>query len=1329
MPPFLCCPNGHRFVAATSAVGEAIPCPECGTPWVPDAPTHSTALPSTHADDPEATGPYEPTTAPEEQSPPAEPPGYEILRSLGQGGMGTVYLARQIGFNRLVALKMIRAADQASPRDRLRFQTEAESIARLSHAHIVQVFEVGEFAGQPFYSMEHCGGGSLRERLREHPLTPTEAASLVSRLAGAMEAAHRAGVIHRDLKPANVLLTADGTPRIADFGLAKKLDDQGQTVPGAILGTPSYMAPEQARGDTDLGPAVDVYALGAILYECLTGRPPFKAATLWETVGQVLNSEVVSPRQLNSKVPLDLETICLKCLQKDRLRRYASASALADDLGRFLAVQPIQARPVGSVERATKWVRRNPVVAVLSAAVVLLLVTGTAVSTTLAILAWQRANDLTNANLEIRQREEKVLDSNRRLRESLVVGWYGPLGQTEPRVIGGSNPLTSSEVNALQQIAESREPGLGELLVRVALAREARARQLMRRADHVLHAAVGLDETERATVERLLLQELTRSGRSRPEQANFAFALARLGGLSDEARRVTLEHLIREMNGWGNLSQILATRSMLHAVLAPLPEADTRELVALLLPAMASPEQPGVRAFQAHTLLTLAERLPEAEARPLYPTAVRAVLRQTLEGDRPIVALPHSVLATALPHLTDAEVSEAARMLRQGLDRWQERRSSLDLRAWGESVRVLVPRLAPIDAEDLASVLVVKMAVTTDGSTLGHLAAPLLDLAPGLTEATARRLVDPLGQPVVAVGGLYPVGQRLTALRALLGRLGPMARRDLEPILLPRLAALPLEPDLHVRREVGRCVVLLIEPLPHEEAQARIVALTRRLTARTFLTFDYGPGLAALFGPFLPAEEARRLVELLLTDPGTADRDGMTREALALLKRVPTEAIPGVVDLAEKQIDRAADPRALLPALTVASAALEGLDPDRSAARWSPLGQAVFRRLAEFAALSLTIGDLAEFHQALARFPRSERGRFARQMAAALHPSRPGSGGRLATFLRQIGDLVPTLAPVDVEKVAERLMANLEAEQPGWSTVQQLLPCWEALTVRLSAARNARLAGRLLDDLRRHGRAGILIHHDVLSRLMDHGGVAGRALAPQVIALLRAELKTTPGASMRYNFIVQMVPHLERLDATTARTIARETMADIHRAIPASPPGGYDRRVLSFALVRLLPFLESAEQRAELEALTDRLTTTLKNAADSKQLDEPTYLLEAIAALLPEERAAALAGDLCRGGLEPALVARLMRGLLAGLPRPDTARSVAGLVGGVMVGTPYLGLAQTLPPFRLGDNNLLAILAEPLCVGEPRRAVLEVLEQRHRRRFIDHWEAARYLRR
>jgi tetratricopeptide (TPR) repeat protein len=330
----------------------------------------------TESDDPNRTVPpsvFEPDAHPVPgATTPADWPtiaGYDLLERLGEGGMGVVYKARHRGLNRLVALKMIRGGSQARAEHFSRFRVEAEAVARLRHPNIIQIYDIGEAGGLPFVALELLEGGSLDDRLAGTPQPGRETAELMITLAWAVHVAHQAGIVHRDLKPSNVLYTSDGILKVTDFGLAKRIDsDEGQTESGQIMGSPSYMAPEQALGHSrDVGPAADVYALGAILYDMLTGRPPFKGETPMETIRQVIDDDPVPPSRLVPKVARDVETICLKCLHKEPSRRYESARALADDLTRYLRGEPIKARPIPFWVRGAKWARRRPVAAGLLA--------------------------------------------------------------------------------------------------------------------------------------------------------------------------------------------------------------------------------------------------------------------------------------------------------------------------------------------------------------------------------------------------------------------------------------------------------------------------------------------------------------------------------------------------------------------------------------------------------------------------------------------------------------------------------------------------------------------------------------------------------------------------------------------------------------------------------------------------------------------------------------------------------------------------------------------------------------------------------------------------
>ncbi len=334
---------------------------------------------------------------------------YELLEEIARGGMGIVYKARQISLNRIVAVKMLLFGQFSSDEFVKRFRAEAEAVASLQHPHIVAIHEIGEHEGQQYFSMDYIEGSNLAELVREKPLVPRQAAALLKTVAEALHYAHGHGILHRDLKPSNVLIDASNQPHVTDFGLAKRLTSNADlglaaahlTTAGQIIGTPNYIPPEQTAANAgQVGPASDVYSLGAIFYHLLTGRPLFLADSLQNTLFQVLNKQPVAPRLLNPAVPRDLETICLKCVEKNPQRRYASAQALADDLGRFLGQEPIAARPASTPERLWRWCRRKPGIASLAAAVFLLLLAITSVSI-LAAIHFQRMREEARQNLYV----------------------------------------------------------------------------------------------------------------------------------------------------------------------------------------------------------------------------------------------------------------------------------------------------------------------------------------------------------------------------------------------------------------------------------------------------------------------------------------------------------------------------------------------------------------------------------------------------------------------------------------------------------------------------------------------------------------------------------------------------------------------------------------------------------------------------------------------------------------------------------------------------------------------------------------------------------------
>lgn len=476
-------------------------------------------------------------------------PGYQVTGELARGAMGVVYKAQQLGLGRWVALKMVLAGAHASESDLKRFQGEARAVAALQHANIVQIYEINQHEGLPYFSMEYVEGGTLLQKTHRQPQPPRDAAFWIETLARAMAYSHQHGVIHRDLKPGNILISSGGVLKITDFGLAKRLGaaDSNQTREGAVIGTPSYMAPEQAGGGSQsVGPSADVYALGAILYELLTGRPPFLAASATQTILQVLSEEPMAPTRLQPHLSTDLVTICMKCLQKEPVKRYQGAEALAEDVRRFLAGEPILARPVSQMERAWRWCKRKPAVAALSASVFVLLL-AVAISSTVSYFRIKEekaeverqssrakiARGEADTQKEAAQKAEKVASTVGKLAVNNLYVWVTEVEEKlrdRPDLANLRQELVSTGMDGLKKIdGLAKDAGtVGQAFRTMGVAHQ--------RMGDILE---GKGKTEEAFSKyQLSLEYFERLGKEEPNNDwipwNFAVSYDKLGAMSQE---------------------------------------------------------------------------------------------------------------------------------------------------------------------------------------------------------------------------------------------------------------------------------------------------------------------------------------------------------------------------------------------------------------------------------------------------------------------------------------------------------------------------------------------------------------------------------------------------------------------------------------------------------------------------------------------------------------------------------------------------------------------------------------------------------------------------
>jgi hypothetical protein len=1330
------------------------------------------------------------TLAPTEVSSAAERaavPGYEILGELGRGGMGVVYKARHLGLNRLVALKMILAGGHAGPDELARFRGEAEAVARLNHPNIVQIHDVGESGGLPYFSLEFVEGGSLDRKLNGTPLPADEAAKLVETLARAMAAAHVAGLVHRDLKPANVLLGADGTPKVTDFGLAKKLDTAGQTASGAVMGTPSYMAPEQAGGKSrEIGPLTDVYALGAILYECLTGRPPFKAATPLDTILQVVSEEPVPPTKLNTRVPVDLETICLKCLQKEPSKRYASAGELVEDLRRFQNGETIAARPAGMLERAGKWAMRRPAAAALLAVSVFATLTVLGVFSTAAAMVYDKNRELSEANVRLtdernransatkdaEQSSKELRESRDDLEKTLARSLLRPLA-----LRSGAEPMTEPEWGALWELAINRRGRLGYRFVEEASRSPATSRQLRDRADLALHAAVGLDEECRAEVESLLLTRLADRAVGGEQKKDLALALAAWDGLSSPGAVETARELIsalsdsidpNDLHALGKWSQGMS------AVAARMGPKEAAQVAVLLTLAMKDPKN-------ASSLLQLTQRLPalaaRMEPREATQTAAQAAtalvqsmrdpkhvsIAGSMKGATTEYALADG-LSVVAPFMDPKEAAQtaaqAAAVLTEAIKGTKDGNA---LQSLSQGISSVAARLEPKRAAEAAVVLIQAMSETTDPTTLQRLVQGLSSVAARLEPRQAAEVAANLAQAIHKATHPFVLRYLSQGLSAVAARLEPkraatvltQAMQDpknvhgLQPLaqglsetaaLEPKEATLAAAAIIQAMQDPKNVSSFTLPQLaqglsavasrlePTDAAQAAAVLTQARKRAGAMR--ELWEGLSAVTARMEPNEAAAVLIQAMSETTDAYDLHGLAQGLSAVAFRLEPRDAEEAAKTVIQAMSRAAHPTPVKYLGEGLSALAMRLEPKDAAA---VLIQALKGRNNVYASLSLARGLSA---LAVRMEPR-EAAATAAQAAAAITEAMqdPKNVG----YLQNLGNAFSMVAAHMGTKEAEQAAAQAAAIVTGamkdpknasfWKTSHSPYPVQglSVVAARMEPREAVAVLTLAMKDIKDPSAMKVLGEGlaALVSRMKPKEAAEATAEAAGVLTRAMKDTKE-PHALMLL---------AQGLSAVAGRRELKETaeaIAVLTRAM-TEPINRGNLQYLAQGLSALAAHMEPREA-AQAAAL---LTQAMQDPRNASFLPQLAHGLSTVVARLGASATGQAATTIIRSLQDSKYFANLnslerdLSTVLSPVPAeecpPRSAMASAALAFPTGIGHPETVLALLIPAAEvpacpLSTQQLVELLKMPTCSGPPQRIILNHLGNRYRRCFANVWE-------
>jgi hypothetical protein len=1283
--------------------------------------------------------------------------------------MGIVYMAEQTALRRVVALKMVLHAEHLGEEQRRRFHAEAEAVAMLQHPNIVQVHEVGEHNGVPYFSLELCAGGSLEKQLDGTPWEPQRAAELIETLAHAMQAAHRAGLVHRDLKPGNVLFTAAGTPKVTDFGLVKRLDVPGHTHSNAIVGTPSYMAPEQAGSNKTVGPPADVYALGAILYELLTGRPPFQAATAWDTIAQVVNAEPVPPGHLYSKVPRDLETICLTCLQKAPAKRFASAVALADDLRRFQAGEPITARPVGRVERAWRWCRRNALVATLLAAMLLVFAIGAAAASVLALLADRRATEALEAKAAAVQaadearREQAKAEAARnevqQVNDQLVTNTAQRVIEVlraHGTVTGASPYLLDPEVDALWELAASPGDFLRAKFLKEALAGPVRIHQLRNRAPFALHATVGLDRRRRDAVERALAERLAGPNLSSQERFDLALTLAALGNLSPATARQTAVMLAESIhkgppNEQGPVAAALfavtralepkdaaaaladalanttgpdAARALAAALLATASQVAPHDAATILSAALQQSPHWEAKLPLAHGLSTAAEQLGPEDAkvvcRPAIASLIQSINKQPgFPGGRALGQAVCSAAAPLAPKEAAAVCKPAVAPFIAEVRRWTAPDRNFSHVppnvALGEPTQGLAAVMARLEAKDAAAacreaaeLLSGAISRARSPEELAALARGLALMAAWMPAKEAAEICNPAGASLVAALS-HETG--IPVISDLGNALAAVAAR-LEPrqakeMAAALLAAIPRATKWQTVQGLARGIPPMAARLDPQEVPA-----LRRHNAEVF-SFALGKTT----DPSLVAELAWQLSGLTRR-LGPEEAAAKCREAAAALLQAMTRSNDS---LALRQLE-----------LTFA-AVVEQLPPKEAAAK---LIEALGKVGGVFGGGWAVEGCLREV---ATRLTPEE----ANEIAAALdhliaRPPRPNGLRHLASGLVSVAARLGPKAAASVCRPAVTSLAASISKPPDNPWLEGLGEPLSQLARHLgpedaaAACRPAAIAlAPAITKPANRGRVEVLARElaavvSVLPR-KEAAALCGPAAA-SLAASICPEANAYEAERLAFG-LSTLAARLELKDASKlCRTAAGKFLSALEKTTDVN-----QLNLLSQGLVRITANLQGEETAAVLgRAMTNNTVSWDLRLLAEALASAQTRMDPKTAASCCQTAAAALVHAMSKDNYpQPKPLAQSLSHVLAEVgpaSQQERAEGVATIVGeaastGIRLSLLPMASLPTRPlPCRLSTPALVNLLKHPCCVGDGRRLVLDALATRYGLQFTELWD-------